>query len=228
MPQGVIQGQEAQGKGKTKPVLGTLPLAQVTNARLVSFLQTKSTHGRLDGRGGLSASTLQALSLILKSTLTYAAREGFIPPMELSLKCPESKREAVRTLSPKEQAALEGVLRTEMDAPKLGILLCLYTGLRIGEVCALRWENIDLTNGLLQVRHTVQRLQTETSLAKTAVCLGLPKSKCSLRSIPIPSGLAELLSSFRCQANAYLLTGQAERLMEPRDDRPIPARSRSV
>ena len=204
--------------GHIAPTLGGLQLVQVTTARLTRFLHEKAYSGRLDGRGGLSASTLRALSLILKTTLEYAAQEGYMPPTEFSLKCPESKREPLKTLNIKEQEKLEQSLQRELDASKLGILLCLYTGLRIGEICALRWGDIDLSNRLIHVRHTVQRLQTGISSTekKTEICIGSPKSKCSIRSIPIPPCLLELLNTFHVPPDAYLLTGQPEHLMEPR------------
>jgi len=204
--------------GHIAPSLGGLSLAQLSTPRLTRFLHEKGKNGRLDGRGGLSTSTLRALMLILKTTLDYAAQEGYISPMEFALKCPESKREPAKALDTKDQAKLEQSLQREMDASKLGILLCLYTGLRIGEICALRWGDIDLSNRLIHVRHTVQRLQTDTSSTekKTEICIGSPKSKCSIRSIPIPSCLLEWLNIFRIPQDAYVLTGQSERLIEPR------------
>jgi len=200
------------------PLLGEMPLAQVTTTRLTRFMIEKATNGRLDGRGGLSASTMHALSLILKSTLEYAARERYMPAMEITLKCPEMKCDSVKALSIKEQDALERSLNCELDSAKLGILLCLYTGLRIGEICALRWGDVDLTSRLIHVRQTVQRLQTDDPLVegKTVLCIGPPKSKSSLRSIPIPPCLVEPMNAFRCQSTGYLLTGQSERLIEPR------------
>jgi len=204
--------------GHISPALGDLLLDQITTAKLTCFMQQKAECGRLDGCGGLSISTLQALLLILKSSLEYAATEQYMPPMSFSLKCPEAKREPAKALTVKEQAALEHVLRDEMDTTKLGILLCLYTGLRIGEVCALRWADIDLVTGLIHVRQTVQRLQNSVPSMdqKTTICCGMPKSECSRRSIPIPPCLMDTLLYFCGKSSAYVLTGQSEKLMEPR------------
>jgi len=200
------------------PSLGRMQLTQITSTRLSHFLQDKASNGRLDGRGGLSASTLNTLSLILKSTLNYAAREHYIAPFEVSLKCPEIKREAAKALSSKEQDALEQSLGCVMDSAKLGILLCLYTGLRIGEICALRWGDVDLACQLIHVQRTVQRLQTNSPLTeiKTALVVGPPKSKCSLRSIPIPSAMTEMLQAHRSNPDVYVLTGKTDKPMEPR------------
>lgn len=200
------------------PTLGEVSLERISTTKLTRFMQTKAESGRLDGYGGLSNSTLQALLVILKSSLEYAARERYMPPMVFALKCPEVKREPAKALTAKEQALLEQSLHDELDPSKLGILLCLYTGLRIGEVCALHWYDVDLTNALIHVRQTVQRLQDKapSSEKKTAIYAGLPKSECSLRSIPIPSCLMEMLCAFRGRPDAYVLTGQTDKLIEPR------------
>jgi len=204
--------------GHISPGLGKLPLEQVTTARLTRFMREKAERGRLDGRGGLSNSTLQALLLVLKSSLEYAARERYMPPMAFTLKCPEVKREPAKALTVKEQAMLERSLRSELDPSKLGILLCLYTGLRIGEVCALHWRDVSLGDGLIHVRQTVQRLQDRAPSPerKTAILCGLPKSECSIRSVPIPPCLTEQLRAFRGKPDDYVLTGLPDKLMDPR------------
>ena len=204
--------------GHIIPVLGQFPLGQLNTAQLTRFIQEKSKQGRLDGCGGLSNSTLRILLLILKSSLDFAAREQYMLPLAFTLKCPEAKREPAKALTIKEQALLEETLRGELDTSKLGILLCLYTGLRIGEVCALRWSDVDLSGGLIHVRQTVQRLQDmkPTSERKTTLMCGLPKSECSLRSLPIPPCLGEILHIFRGKPDAFVLTNQTEKPMEPR------------
>ena len=204
--------------GHITPVLGKLTLEQINTTRLTRFMQEKAERGRLDGRGGLSNSTLHAMRLILISSLEYAARERYMRSVDFLMKCPESKLEPVKALTVKEQTMLEHLLHCEMDVSKLGVLLCLYTGLRIGEVCALRWHDIDLADGLIHVRQTIQRLQSKapSTEKKTELLCGLPKSKCSLRNIPIPPCLRETLYLFRGEPEAFILTGQLDKPMEPR------------
>jgi len=204
--------------GHIAPALGQLPLEQITTARLTRFMQEKVERGRLDGCGGLSCSTLQSLLLILKSSLGYAVQERYMSPMTFALKCPEVKREPAKALTVKEQALLERSLYSEMDASKLGILLCLYSGLRIGEVCALHWCDIDLHNGLINVRQTAQRLQKKETSAekKTTLFCDLPKSECSVRSVPIAPFLMDLLHAFCGEPDDYVLTGLPDKPMEPR------------
>jgi len=204
--------------GHIMPMMGELALKQVNTTRITRFMQEKAERGRLDGSGGLSSSTMQALLLVLKSSLEYAVRERYMSPMTLTLKCPEVKREPAKALTVKEQSLLEHSLHSELDTSKLGILLCLYTGLRIGEVCALHWFDVDLANELIHVRQTVQRLQEKAPSVekKTTLICDLPKSECSLRSIPIPPCLFEMLRSFRGKPENYVLTDQPDKLMEPR------------
>jgi len=204
--------------GHIVPVLGKLPLEQMSTARLTRFIQDKAERGRLDGHGGLSNSSIQSLLLLLKSSLEYAARESYMLPVDIALKGPEVEQEPVKVLTISEQATLETLLLHKPDLAKLGILLCLYTGLRVGEICALRWGDIDFTTELIHVRRTVQRLQTNSSLSgkKTMLVIGPPKSKHSLRSIPIPRCMLETLSACRSSQETYVLTGNTDKLMEPR------------
>lgn len=86
-------------------------------------------------------------------------------------------------------------LYSHINERNLGILICLFTGLRIGEICALQWEDISLTEGFIYVHQTMQRLQTNGSgNTKTTVKISTPKSKCSIRTIPLPESLGQLIS----------------------------------
>ena len=104
-----------------------------------------------------------------------------------------------------------------MDLRKLGILICLYTGLRIGEICALKWKNINLDDGTIRITSTIQRIQTFDSLQKTQVLESCPKSQCSIRTIPLPESLIELMRPYSVDnSGAYILTGLDNCFIEPR------------
>ena len=84
-----------------------------------------------------------------------------------------------------------------MDLTKFTVLLCLYTGIRIGEACALRWEHIRLDSGILEVRETMQRIQTPQNMAsKTRIIITEPKSASSNRDIPLPQFLMQYIIVF--------------------------------
>ena len=94
----------------------------------------------------------------------------------------------------------------------LAILLCLFTGLRVGELCGLQWSDIDFENGTLSVKRTVQRIYRNGC---SEVLIGSPKSRTSVRTIPVPSFLLTLLEKKKRQDFLYLITGKSK-LAEPR------------
>ncbi|MGN1087293.1 MAG: site-specific integrase, partial [Porcipelethomonas sp.] len=98
----------------------------------------------------------------------------------------------------------------------LGIALSMSTGIRIGELCALQWNEIDLKKSILTVRKTMQRIQTYESHEKTKIIIAEPKSLCSRREIPLPQFLCDTLRNFRRNNNCFLLSGESERFVEPR------------
>ena len=106
------------------------------------------------------------------------------------------------------------------DLRCLGIFVCMYTGLRIGELCALKWSDIDLENNMIYVTRTLQRLtNTSDSSTKTHICEGTPKTITSKREIPICSVLARALGEHESlfDKNAYLLSGSPSKCIEPRN-----------
>ena len=124
-------------------------------------------------------------------------------------------------LSQEEQRRLEVFLREDQDRTREGIragmILSLYTGLRIGEVCALKWEDIDLSEGMLYVRKTISRVQSfdQKESRRTRIEIGMPKTENSFRQIPLPAFLRIYLRKIRKGPDRYLLTAQ-RKYMEPR------------
>ena len=89
-----------------------------------------------------------------------------------------------------ERKRLEKYLIHNQNSTNISVLLCLFTGLRIGELCGLKWGNIDFDNGTLMVSRTVQRINKH---GKSEVVIGSPKSKSSIRIVPIPEFLLAIL-----------------------------------
>ena len=155
---------------------------------------------------------------IIKGSIDYARCAGHKISCyldRLNIKKPQTD---MRVLSTEEQQKLLVVLLSDIDLPKLGVLLSLYTGMRIGEVCALRWENLDLSDALLSIRETLQRIQDVDvgSSRKTKIVITEPKSKNSIRVIPLPSSLIQIARQFQAAPKAYILTGRVDKYMEPR------------
>lgn len=181
----------------------------------VSYLSTLTIHQFALDRlaSGLAPQTVNAILIVLHSILKYGHQQYQIPiPAIIYLSC--EKRE-MRVLSPEEQKTLVAYLMKNMDICKLGVLVALYTGLRIGELCALKWEDVD--GNSITVRHTMQRLKKKEG-SGTELFIGAPKTKTSLWTIPIPSFLNEVIEGFRKADldHAYFLASGVNDIVEPR------------
>ncbi len=160
----------------------------------------------------LSDSTRKSVYCVLNQVLKFASVKYSIPISNLNASsC--GKNRPIEVLNRKEQSELFSVLYCEMDIFKAAILLCLYTGLRLGEVCALKWTDIDLENRLILVNRTVQRLYVEGYRTKTILLETAPKSEFSRREIPLSDTVVGLLTPFRYDKE-YVFGGHKP--MEPR------------
>ena len=200
------------------PNLGQYEISRISTALIEAYIHTLLTSGRIDGTGGLSAKTVSDILVILKSTFAYAKCEGHLVLCNLERISVKKEPSPLRILTEAERATLEKELLQEMDLYKFGILLSLYTGIRIGELCALKWKCFDFDAGVLHIQETMQRIQnTEPSQTKkTKVIITAPKSRCSVRCIPLPFGILELAARLRATPEAFVLTGKSAVYAEPR------------
>ena len=193
------------------------------------------TQSLLTGKG-LSPKTVRSILTLFHSILSYTGKRsgGKLPDMEITY--PKSFRKNTRVLDEKEESALVQLLAREMDACKFGVYLALRTGMRIGEICALRWCDISFEAAAISVCHTALRLPRGNAcqadpdrpsaaagddggalaLSRTELVIGTPKSESSLRLIPLMPDIATLCERFRPEEpGAFLLTG-TDRCMDPR------------
>lgn len=200
------------------PSLGKFKLDRISTQLVERFANDKLKCGRLDGKGGLSPKTVTDIITIIKSSMDYASYNGFSITCNLSKLSIKKKDKEMRVLTTEEQKQLTTVLLSKTDLSKPGILLSLYTGIRIGELCALRWENLSIENKTLRVRETMQRIQSPetTEKAKTKIVITEPKSKCSIRDIPLPDFLLEIIKEFQNSPKSFVLTGERSKYIEPR------------
>lgn len=166
----------------------------------------------------LSSKTTRDILCILKSILAYGNEEYNCNLKIKKIKSPKLMQEKVEILSNKERGKLENACIRENSLKSIGILICLNTGLRIGEVCALKWENINLDKKLLFVRKTLQRVY-ENKENGTKVIIDVPKTINSIRTIPISNKLYEILKPLKkkYKENDFFLTGNNEKFIEPRN-----------
>ena len=165
---------------------------------------------------GLTPATVAEVLSTMNSIRSYAIKRGYA--VEFSTECIRLKRSQkdIRVFSREEEQQLLDYLQKNMDLPALGIYLCLFTGIRVGELCAMKWDDISLEEKRMHVCKTMLRIRTdEKPGGKTEVKISQPKSTCSIRTIPLPDSIMGLLERFHIPG-AFLLTGVQDRYVEPR------------
>lgn len=169
------------------PELGEIPLNQLNQRQLEDAVQVWS--------GTLAASTIRILLMLMKRALKLAVKEGLIVQNSAEkLALPKAERKPVRSLTREEQRRLEQAAMA--DAEGLPILLALHTGLRIGEVAALRWSDIDMEEQLIHVQTTYQRVSCPL-LKRTRLLLGSAKTPTSCRKVPFSLQVKQWLAALQ-------------------------------
>lgn len=204
------------------PCLGTRYLISLTSDDLEIYMSEKLRCGKKNGKGGLAPKTVMDILALIRQALRFGADRNYPCPPNLEIHYPRQTVPQIQILSAEEQRTLEKELFQNKTPVCLGILLSLYTGLRIGEVCALRWEDFQLEKSIVRVQKTLMRIQAVGSASgdgerqRTKLLVDSPKSIHSIRTIPLPSFLNAHLKSFQKPDGCYLLTGN-ESCMEPRN-----------
>jgi len=198
------------------PELGGMKLSCLTATKINTFLVRKLESGRLDGKGGLSSAYVRNIMLIIHATLKFAADEGFCQPLKSPIFKPTAAKEELSVLSREQQKRLEQYLLQDVDRTKAGILISLHTGLRIGEVCALEWNDIDLQQRIIHVRHTVARVKDRQRAKTTKMILDTPKTLSSARDIPISSYLFPILQGLKKHSYSPFVLSETNSFLNPR------------
>jgi len=199
------------------PELGAIALKDISAPMINSFLQKKLEHGRLDGKGGLSPSYVRSISLIISSVLKYATTEELCSPLKSSICKPNLNRKDLVILSLDDQKRLESHIENELSGTNVGIMISLYTGLRIGEICALNWSDINIDAKTIFVRHTISRVNIDDpSQRKSALILDEPKTPSSHRNVPIPSPLLEVIKRYQAISNSQFVVSETSTFTSPR------------
>lgn len=201
------------------PCVGKYAVEKINSTMVNKFLAEKSYQGRLDGNGGLSPSYIRTISFIIVSAIEFATKEGYCSVIISNITLPSRNKKELQILTYQEQTQLEKHLIGNPDNRNLGILISLYTGLRLGEVCGLRWGDIDFISGTIHVRHTVERIKNldyEKGGNKTILILGDAKTLSSNRVIPIPKMLVNLLEKVQQSDDVFVLQGKTYPYTDPR------------
>lgn len=200
------------------PALGEHRVCEITETKLQETVYYWMRAGRLDGKGGLSKKTVKDLATIVKSSIYAAYRLDQTSMEKFHLCYPAAYKPQIELLTLPQQKVLAQAVQAQYDPRTAGILLCLHTGLRIGEICALQWKHLDLNNNILNVRQTIQRIfyKDWNGAGHSRVVINSPKTENSVREIPLPNQQAALLKTLDPHdGEAYFLTG-THTYLEPR------------
>ena len=167
----------------------------------------------------LSAKTIRDILNVLKSILKYSQDEYEYSINMRTIISPKLNIQKIKILNKKEKGRLERYcLKKENTLKSIGIVVCLYTGLRIGEMCALKWEDIDIEEKIIYVRKTLQRVYIEKE-NNSKIIIDSPKTSSSIRKVPMNNKLYEILKPLKKEYKNedFFLTGSSEKYLEPRN-----------
>jgi len=194
------------------PKLGHLKISQISNTLLSLYSSNLLTNGSLRNDEKLSPKTVSDIMSVIKNILNYHHELFDINAPMLRIKYPKVYKTKINVLSENELKKIETKCQ-EINKPYcIGILLSIYLGLRIGEICALKWEDINISAGYISINKTMQRVSQNGA---SKVLVDNPKTEASNRVIPIPSFITSNLNKNKKDNNFYVLTGSVY-YMEPR------------
>lgn len=204
------------------PYIGKLHFEKLDGNIAGNYISTLKTAGKTSGKGGLSDKTIRDVWSLLKSVYIFAAENGECPSdirfPRFTLSKPSRTKSQVLTSSHQKQ--LEAYLKANPNPVSLGIMLCLYTGMRIGEICALKWSDVDFDGCLINVNRTVLRIRNTEARGKqpkTIIVTSTPKTDSSQRAIPVPKAIGRLMKTEgKRMPEDYFVATCSGRLMEPR------------
>lgn len=181
------------------PAIGELELDELTLPVLQSFVFNMSDHGNAKTGGGLSPSTVSMIEGVVERSLNFAVEIGLIERhCAAHVRCPRVNGKKVECFSLSEQRKIEeDILKSSCDK-RIGILLCLYTGMRIGELMALRWCDIDFDRCVITVNATCRDGFLDGRVIKI---IDLPKTATSKRAIPVPHQIMPYLRELKKRGN---------------------------
>ena len=163
---------------------------------------------------GLSQKTIKDMLIVLKMILKFGAKNKWMEHNQFDIQYPTQRENPqLEVLSRTNQKKIMNYIQAHFTFRNLGVYICLSSGMRIGEICALTWDDIDVNTGIVSVRRTIQRIYTvEDGVRKTELVLDTPKTKNSIRDIPISRDLLKILKPIKKVVNNsfFVLTNDAK------------------
>lgn len=159
---------------------------------------------------GLSQKSVKDMLIVLKMILRFASKHGYMAHHDIDVKFPTlCQRHELEVLTRSNQRRILDYVRSNFTFMNLGIYICLCAGLRIGELCALVWDDIDVDSGVIRISKTIQRIYVVDGPDRhTELSIDAPKSRNSIREIPIPKDLLRMLKPLKRIVNGsfFVLT----------------------
>lgn len=198
------------------PVFEKMLLSHITTEVMNNYVNMLLTKGGISGNG-LSPKTVSDVLSLIRNILRYASNNGQVIAFDIRTVMIKQNMKNMRIFTNSEQDILCRYIYNHMDIKGIGIMVCLFTGIRIGELCALRWEDISLEDKTIYIHQTMQRIQTpDSNESKTKVVITAPKSPSSIRMIPLPDILASIIETNYTVMSGFFLTGDNNQWIEPR------------
>ena len=194
------------------PCLGSVGLADMSGDMVLSFIEKMQEKGLAD-------STVRSTLTTFKTVLKFGVHLKLINKDILSHCSVNCSRPRSRVLTVQDSMGMKAYLLEQNTIFAVGILLCRGTGMRIGELCGLKWGDIDFSANIITVRRTISRIPNpDASLGqpRTVLYIRTPKSPTSMREIPIPRYLVKCLQDMRKEESEFVLTGR-DSCTEPRN-----------
>ncbi len=204
---GTLCSYSSKLKNHILPFFSDVYFSKLNVQMLSGFIAAKRAEG-------LSKKYISDMVIIIKSISAWAYRRYDLPDKVRDFKNIKQTVKEPEMLNHEEQKKPQNYLLKQNDDIAVGIFTSMYTGLRIGEICALKWSDIDLENGVISVNKSVQRLPNRKT-GKTEIRINTPKTAKSVRLIPIPKFLCDRLQMYKQNSDFYILSN-SEKIIEPR------------
>lgn len=178
------------------PHLGEYDMDVINNDILQQFILNQLDHGRVDGKGGISQKYAKDIITVLKLTLDQ----------KIEIQLPYCPPQEIEIFDKQDQIQLVNYLQSKITNKNFGILLAIYTGIRIGELCALKWGDINFNSQLLHINKTMIRTYTKEDGSQLNITP--PKSRSSVRTIPLSKWVMYYANLLRGDDEEYIVTGK--------------------
>ena len=196
------------------PVLGNVDINELSTVKLNEYVENKLLNGRLNISGGLSPSYVRTMTIILNSTLKFAYDEGILKGNLPHIYKPPTTKKEIEIMTTDEQYKLERYIINNPSCTGLGIILSLNCGLRIGEICALKWSDISIDNQTITISHTVTRILNSSK--GSHLIMGTPKTQASFRIIPIHPKILPIITYVKSLATSEFVVSDKQDFVSPR------------